>query len=73
MARLKICHNLTLISKDKLVRKVFTESNNIFNPISATSKAFIPIFASIFALSFSGIYTNIDLQKTTRLTLKLFV
>lgn len=64
--------NLFLTSKKNLAKSVLetlTDSSGISFLTSTTFCAFI--FASV--LSAPSMYTNINLQKTTRVVLKLFV
>lgn len=63
MVRLKICCNATFIGKDKLTRGAFIDSSSILTPIPAV----------FLALSLPDIYTNVDLQRTIKLALKLFI
>lgn len=75
MARLQICHNLGPIGENKFAGGATTKGSN-------TSMAFLAqtsppsqalALAPTFTLGPLSIYTNINLQRTIRLTLKLFV
>lgn len=68
-------YNLAIISKDELARESFTKNSNIFFSISVIFYIFISTPAQIFT-STSGLlstYTDINLQKSIKLALKLFV
>lgn len=76
MARLQTCCNLTPINKNEFAENILgasIDSNNIFTPILNASWASIPTSNFFLTLSLLSIYINIDLQKTTRLALELFV
>lgn len=62
------------VSKNKFSKKfpkAFTNNNNTFICIFIIFNIFILI--SIFILVLLGIYININLQKTIKLALKLFI
>lgn len=63
------CYNLVPTSKNQVAKRASIEGNGIF----ITTPAATLTFVSVFAPSLPGIYTNINLQKTTKLTLKLFI
>lgn len=67
MAKLRICCNLIFVGKDELAARVFTKGSGIFSPISATFYTLNPTPSS------PDIYTDVDMQITTKLGLKLFV
>lgn len=81
MASLWSCHNPSLTYKDKLARRTPTNDSptftlaafwaQIFASIEALTLAQIPVFASALGLPF--IYTDVNLQKATKLASKLFV
>lgn len=62
--------NKEKLGKDAL-GAAFIEDSSTSTPTSATSHAFTP--ASTPASSLPDMYINIDLQRATRLALKLFV
>lgn len=70
MAILRICRNFVLVGKNKIVQGVFIK-NNTYTPTPTISQTHTPTFASF--LSLAVLYTNINLQKTTTLALKLFI
>lgn len=83
MTKFQTYYNAARNKKDKLARnilKAFIENNYIFIPTSACfyiftlaqAQIFILIQIFAFVLSLSEIYTNINLQKITKLVLKLF-
>ena len=62
------------VSKNELAGNTLEtpiKGNNISTPILATSWASILIFT--FTLGPLGMYTDMDLQKTTKLALELFI
>lgn len=75
MAGLYICRNPALIEEDKLVESIPTKGSNIPTLFLANFCAQIPAFAQALtpALGLLSRYTNVDLQKATKLALKLFV
>lgn len=81
MTKLRTCRNSALIRKDELAKDILTKGNKTFPLFPAISQAQIPIFAqaSTFAKVFApipsppNIYTNVDLQRTTKLALKFFI
>ena len=50
-----------------------TKGSGIPTPISAASRALTPAPAPTFAPGLPGLYTDMDLQRATKLALKLFV
>lgn len=75
MPRPYICHNSTPISKDELAERASTEGSSILTLISAAFYTSTPAPVQILTLTPgpTGIYTDINLQKTIRLTLKSFI
>lgn len=81
MASLCIHCNSVLVKENKVAGGVFTKSSNILifflaqilalTQVSATTQVYAPV--STFVLSPSTIYIDVDLQKTTRLTLEFFI
>lgn len=72
----RICRNLTLTSKDKLDEDALrapTKSRGTFTFTSTVSQASTPISVPVPAPILLGIYTNVNLQKTTKMILELFV
>lgn len=64
------CGNFLFVSKDKLVDKAPIKSSNMNTLILVVFC--IPTFASILASS-GDMYTNMDLQKATKLAIKFFI
>ena len=73
MTDLYIRLNPTPIGEDELAKGIFTKGSNTPTSSLAQTLASAPAQASVPASCPPGIYTNIDLQKTTMLTLELFV
>lgn len=69
MTGLKICRNTTSTGKDKSAEKALIKNNGIFTPIPTT----FHIPAPALTPNPPDIYTNIDLQKATRMVLNSFV
>lgn len=75
MARLQTRYNLALVGEDKFAEDVTTKDSNTPTLSLAISCPQTPASAQvpIFAPSLPGMYTNINLQKATRLALELFI
>lgn len=65
-----LCYNFLPISKNKLIGRVFIKGNSTYIITFVISYTFT--FAIIPAL-FGDIYANVNLQKATKLALKLFI
>lgn len=74
MARLYTCYNSALINKERLAENTLRASIKGNSTSTPTSAAFCtPIYAPTSVPNLPDIYINIDLQRTTRLALKLFI
>lgn len=80
MASLYICRNILLSGKNKFAKNFSKDpikNNSISTFFLAVSQAQTLVLAQNLASaldsSLLGIYTSVDLQKTTKLALKLFV
>lgn len=71
MTRLQTCRNLALVGKNKLTVKVSTKGTSISISASAQISALAQVF--IPALGQMGMYTNMNLEKVTKLGLELFI
>lgn len=70
MAGTRICRNTycnLLTGKDEFVERALIEGSHTSN------FTFVVFYASTLALSSPGLYTDIDLQRASRLALELFV
>lgn len=66
------CCNFPPAKKYELAGRALTKNSNTNTPIPAIFCAPNPVFTPALAL-FENIYTNIDLQKATKLALDLFI
>lgn len=75
IASLYICRSPAVVGEDKLAGSISTKDNNTLIPSLATSRALItaPAKAHSPTPDPQGIYTNIDLQRATKLALKFFL
>lgn len=81
MASPYICHNPTLIRKDKLAKDVFIKGDDTFTHFSTISQAQTSACIKILICTqaftstpnLPSIYTKVNLQKITKLTFELFV
>ena len=75
MANLRTCRNSAPVGKNKLAGSVSTEGSNTSTPSPAISRAQIPTPAQARASTHGlpGMYTDVDLQKTTSFALELFI
>lgn len=67
------CNLPSSANKDELAEGAFTKDSNTSSLIPAISKTPIPALASAVTPSLLSMYINVDLQKTTRLVLELFI
>lgn len=69
------CHNPTLVADDKLVGSVSTKGSNTCISSPAMFQAQIPTLAQALAPTpgLQDMYTNIDLQRASKLALTFFV
>lgn len=80
MAKIRIycsfCRNFLPFKKDKFAKNALEALiNSNYTPIPAVFPAPTEalVLAQIFILNIPGMYTDVDLQKTTKLAIKLFV
>lgn len=67
------CSNFHITSTDEFAKKAFTKNSSIFISNFAILHIFIFVLAQTLIVNPIDIYTDINRQKTIRLTLKLFV
>lgn len=82
MAKTRTCHNPAPTGKNKLAKNTVrapTKNNSTFTSILAVFRALTPVLAQdpvlakVFISGSLDIYTDENLQKTTRLALELFM
>lgn len=75
MAKLYTCHsfydNQLLIDQDEFTRKALTKDN--ITSTSTSTVSYTPTPVSTLVLGLLDIYPDIDLQKVTKLMIKLFI
>lgn len=71
MTGLQTCYNLASIGKDELAKRAHIKGNSTFTSASAQVPA--PAQTPALALSLLGIYTDVNLQRATKLVLKMFI
>ena len=76
MARLCTCYNSPTAGKDEVTKdalEVPIKSNSTFTCSPTISCVLIPALAQVPIPGPPDLYTDVDLQKTTKLALELFV
>lgn len=81
MTDLRIYRNSTPVKEDKFAKSIPTKDSNTFTSSLAIfwaqtlafTQASTPAWAFVFTPGLPSMYTDINLQKTTRLALKLFI
>lgn len=67
IAKLQTCYNFISTNKNKYTGRALIKSRGILTSIPSTSSKFISTLGPL------GIYMNVDLQKATKLALKLLI